>query len=113
MSRVGLKPIVVPDGVSLKLEGRTLRVSGPKGELETPLPPGISFVAEDGSVRFERPVHEVAEGLKKQRTFDVVIHHYKYALRDEALIGERDRLYRDLVERGLAQGFRYRLGKDY
>ena len=67
----------------------------------------------DGSVRFERPVHEVAEGLKKHCTFEVVIHHFKYALRDEALIRERDRLYRDLVDRGLAQGFRYRAGKDY
>ena len=54
MSRVGLKPIELPGGVSVKTDGAMLRVSGPKGELETPVPPGISAVAEDGSVRFER-----------------------------------------------------------
>jgi hypothetical protein len=67
----------------------------------------------DGSVRFLRPVHEVAEGLKKKRSFDHVIHHFKRALRDEALIAERDRLYHSLVERGLAAGHRFRKGKDY
>ncbi|MHC4134113.1 MAG: glycosyltransferase [Planctomycetota bacterium] len=67
----------------------------------------------DGSVRFERPVHEVAEGLRKKRSFDQVIHHFKRAMRDDALIAERDRLYLSLVERGLAVGYRFRKGKDY
>jgi glycosyltransferase involved in cell wall biosynthesis len=67
----------------------------------------------DGSVRFERPVHEVAEGLRKKRSFDHVIHHFKRAMRDDALIAERDRLYDALVERGLAAGHRFKKGKDY
>ncbi len=64
-------------------------------------------------MRFERPVHEVAEGLKKRRSLDHVIHHFKRAMRDDALIAERDRLYRSLVERGLAAGHRFRKGKAY
>lgn len=67
----------------------------------------------DGTARFLRPVHEVVEGLKKRRSFDHVIHHFKHALRDETLIADRDRLYRSLVERGLATGHRFRKGKDY
>ena len=40
MSRVGLKPITMPDGVSIRQDGKTLHVSGPKGELTSPVPPG-------------------------------------------------------------------------
>lgn len=98
MSRVGLKPIVVPDGVSLKLEGRTLRVSGPKGELETPLPPGISFVAEDGSVRFER-----ADDNKQTRAY----HGLARALAANAVRGVKEGFERKLQIEGI--GYRAKM----
>jgi len=62
----------------------------------------------DPRVRFERPVHEVAKGLRRRRTTDVVLHHFCDALRDAATKEARRRLYRELVDRGRAQGFRYR-----
>ena len=34
MSRVGKKPIIIPDGVEVKLEGKNISVKGPKGTLE-------------------------------------------------------------------------------
>ncbi|MDH5790196.1 MAG: 50S ribosomal protein L6, partial [Nitrospinota bacterium] len=34
MSRVGRKPIVIPSGVDVKIEGSKVRVKGSKGELE-------------------------------------------------------------------------------
>jgi len=43
MSRVGKKPIEVPGGVKVKIASSALQVEGPKGKLETPVPPGISF----------------------------------------------------------------------
>ena len=43
MSRVGNKKIDVPKGVSVKLGESTLEVQGPKGKLQTPVPPGIKF----------------------------------------------------------------------
>ena len=34
MSRIGRKPIPVPSGVDIKIDGQTVRVKGPKGELQ-------------------------------------------------------------------------------
>jgi large subunit ribosomal protein L6 len=48
MSRIGKKPIEVPKGVTIKLEGNTVAVQGPKGKLETPLPEGIKMEQKDG-----------------------------------------------------------------
>src|SRR5436190_5143207 len=54
MSRVGLKPIVVPDKVEVKVEQASIIVKGPKGTLTTPLPAGIKCTVADKQVRFER-----------------------------------------------------------
>ena len=39
MSRIGRIPIPVPSGVTVDVDGRVVRVKGPKGSLEVPLPP--------------------------------------------------------------------------
>ena len=62
----------------------------------------------DPRVRYERPVHELAVGMRARRARAPVIHHFKRALRPDTELEERKRLYRRLKERGLAQGFRYR-----
>jgi len=48
MSRIGKKPIAVPKGVTVKIEGNTVAVQGPKGKLETQLPNGIHMEQQDG-----------------------------------------------------------------
>jgi len=47
MSRIGKKPIAVPKGVTVKIEGNTVAVQGPKGKLETQLPNGIRMEQQD------------------------------------------------------------------
>ncbi|MCP4593803.1 MAG: 50S ribosomal protein L6 [bacterium] len=42
MSRIGKKPVAVPDGVKVEITGQKCRVSGPKGELDWQLPAVIS-----------------------------------------------------------------------
>jgi large subunit ribosomal protein L6 len=42
MSRVGKKPIPVPSGVKVQI-GEQLKVQGPKGTLEVPVPRGYAF----------------------------------------------------------------------
>jgi large subunit ribosomal protein L6 len=46
MSRIGKKPIPIPKGVTIKVEGSTVDVKGPKGQLRQPLPPGIDASVE-------------------------------------------------------------------
>jgi len=54
MSRVGLKPITLPDKVAVKLDGRNVTVEGPKGKLDFTLPEGISLTSEEKSVVVSR-----------------------------------------------------------
>ena len=48
MSRIGKKPIPLPKGVTVKIEGDTVAVQGPKGKLDTHLPAGIKIQQQDG-----------------------------------------------------------------
>jgi large subunit ribosomal protein L6 len=50
MSRIGKKPIPLPKGVTVKIEGNTVTVQGPKGKLETEVPGGIRVEQQDGHV---------------------------------------------------------------
>ncbi len=55
MSRVGKKPIQIPQGVEVRIDGNVVRVKGPKGNLERRFHPAIKIKMEDGMLRFERP----------------------------------------------------------
>src|SRR5262245_9939307 len=50
MSRIGKKPIAIPRGVTVKVDGNNVDVKGPKGQLRQPLPPGITAALEDGQL---------------------------------------------------------------
>ncbi len=50
MSRIGKKPIPLPQGVTVKVEGNTVTVQGPKGKVETHLPDGIRLEKQDGNL---------------------------------------------------------------
>lgn len=50
MSRVGKKPIVIPEKVQVKIEGKNVSVEGPLGKLSYVLPQGISAEIKDGKI---------------------------------------------------------------
>ena len=43
MSRIGKKPIPLPDKVKVDIQANSIKVTGPKGSVTNPLPPGIRF----------------------------------------------------------------------
>lgn len=55
MSRIGKKPVEIPKGVEVKLQGREIVVKGPKGQLSWSVPPEITVKIEDSKVIVERP----------------------------------------------------------
>ena len=55
MSRIGNKPITVPAGVEVKLDGQKITVKGPKGTLEREIHKNISVSVEGNTVKVERP----------------------------------------------------------
>ena len=54
MSRIGAKPLVVPAGVTVRIEGSLVGVKGPKGELSRTVPEGIGVQLGDGRVQVSR-----------------------------------------------------------
>ena len=67
MSRIGKKPIAMPKGVEVTLQGNLVAVKGPKGRLETRLPEGIKAEQKDGNLVFirESEQHAALHGLSR------------------------------------------------
>ena len=60
MSRIGNKPITVPENVEIKLEGNKITVKGPKGTLEKELHPNMKVALENNVITVTRPDDEPA-----------------------------------------------------
>jgi large subunit ribosomal protein L6 len=69
MSRIGKRPVTVPKGVEITLDGSALKVKGPNGELDLNVHPEMSVTLEEGEVRVERPTdaprHRALHGLTR------------------------------------------------
>lgn len=55
MSRIGRKPITVPAGVDVKIDGHTVTVKGPKGTLTQTFRPEINIALEGSEIIVTRP----------------------------------------------------------
>ena len=75
MSRVGKKPITIPAGVTVTIGDSALEVKGPKGTLSTPVPSGVKFIQEDGTLTAERASDNVAafHGLARALANNAVV----------------------------------------
>ena len=71
MSRIGNKPITVPAGVEVKIDGKHISVKGPKGTLERDIEPEISLnlegdvltVSRDSDARRSKSLHGLTRTL--------------------------------------------------
>ena len=55
MSRIGNKPVTLPAGVEVKVDGNMVSVKGPKGELKQEIGSQIKVKIDGQEVKFERP----------------------------------------------------------
>ena len=58
MSRIGKKPVQIPSGVTVALDGNHVSVKGPKGELARTIPAEMRVTQADGTLTVERPSDE-------------------------------------------------------
>ena len=76
MSRIGKKPIPIPPGVTVAVEGSTVRVKGPKGELSQTFRPEVRVRVDDGQVVVERAAdsktHRAMHGLTRALVANMV-----------------------------------------
>ena len=69
MSRIGRAPVEVPDKVEVNISAETLRIKGPRGELNVHVGRGVAIKQEDGNIVVERqsdaPEHRAMHGLTR------------------------------------------------
>jgi large subunit ribosomal protein L6 len=69
MSRIGKLPVIVPAGVTVKLDGNTVSVKGPKGELSRTIHPEMAISMEGSTITVTRPsdeqLHKSLHGLSR------------------------------------------------
>ena len=58
MSRIGRKPIVIPAGVEVSIDGHDVTVKGPKGTLHSEIHPMMTVKVENGEILVTRPNDE-------------------------------------------------------
>jgi large subunit ribosomal protein L6 len=76
MSRIGKKPVPIPKGVTVTLDGSKITVKGPKGELSRSLPGAMLVSMKDNEVIVERPSeeneHKALHGLTRTLVANMV-----------------------------------------
>ena len=77
MSRIGKKPIAIPEGVTITNNGDSVVVKGPKGELNQPFDPEFKLNEEDGKYVLVRPTeqkrHKALHGLYRSLINNAVV----------------------------------------
>jgi large subunit ribosomal protein L6 len=76
MSRIGRKPIPVPDGVEVTIEPESVEVVGPRGRLSERVPRDIGVERQDGQLLVtrptDRPQHRALHGLTRSLVANMV-----------------------------------------
>ena len=77
MSRIGNKPITVPAGVEVKIDGQNLTVKGPKGTLSREIHPKVGVTVEGNEVKVVNTTNEYEvrkfHGLYRQLINNMII----------------------------------------
>ena len=76
MSRIGKKPVPLPQGVTATIAGHALTVKGPKGEISRTFHADMALAVEAGTVVVKRPTdesrHKALHGLSRTLVANMV-----------------------------------------
>ena len=98
MSRIGNKPITVPEGVEVKIDGQKITVKGPKGTLEREIHKNISLEMDGNTIKVIRPNDEPSNKS---------LHGLTRTLINNMITGVKDEFTRELQINGVG----YRVAK--
>jgi large subunit ribosomal protein L6 len=89
MSRIGKKPIPLPQGVKFEVKGSNVTVQGPKGSVQAHLPAGVQLKQVDGTIQVTRKDddHAAVHGLARALVNNAVEGVTKGWTRDLEIIG--------------------------
>lgn len=92
MSRIGNKPITVPDGVEVKIDGQKITVKGPKGTLEREI---------HGNISLEMNGNEINVTRKDNEAFNRGLHGLTRTLINNMIIGVTHEYTKELQINGV------------
>tara|TARA_B100000945_G_scaffold311172_1_gene304067 strand:- start:1235 stop:1786 length:552 start_codon:yes stop_codon:yes gene_type:complete len=76
MSRVGLNPVSIPEGVTVSVKGSNINIKGPKGELNQKFDPDFKIKIEENTLTISRPSeqkrHKSLHGLYRALIFNAI-----------------------------------------
>ena len=76
MSRVGLNPVSIPEGVTVSVKGSNINIKGPKGELNQKFDPDFKIKIEENTLSISRPSeqkrHKSLHGLYRALIFNAI-----------------------------------------
>ena len=76
MSRVGLNPVSIPEGVTVSVKGSNINIKGPKGELNQKFDPDFKIKIEENILTISRPSeqkrHKSLHGLYRALIFNAI-----------------------------------------
>ena len=98
MSRIGNKPITVPEGVEVKIDGQKITVKGPKGTLEREIHKNIALEMDGNTIKVIRPNDEPSNKS---------LHGLTRTLINNMITGVKDEFTRELQINGVG----YRVAK--
>lgn len=101
MSRVGMMPVPLPQGVEVTIDGNEVTVKGPKGTLTRDFHPDIEIVREDAELKVHRPTDQ-----RRHRE----LHGLTRSLLNNMVVGVTEGYERKLEIRGV--GYRVELTND-
>lgn len=77
MSRIGRMPVIVPEGVDVKIKGSRVHIKGPKGELEHTFPEDMKISLDDGEITVQRPsderTHRALHGMTRALINNMIV----------------------------------------
>lgn len=104
MSRVGKKPILIPQGVDVKIDDKKIMVTGPKGSVSLDIRPEVEIVIKEGRISIYLKDSIGNRPQKKSKT-GVIMHDKNI----RALWGLTGASISNMV-RGVTEGFEKKLG---
>ena len=76
MSRVGLNPVSIPEGVTVSVKGSNINIKGPKGELNQKFDPDFKIKIDENTLKISRPSeqkrHKSLHGLYRALIFNAI-----------------------------------------
>jgi large subunit ribosomal protein L6 len=77
VSRIGRAPVIIPKGVDVNVQGATVSVKGPKGELTRTFTSDVQIALEDGNIVVRRPsdeaYHRAMHGMTRALINNMVV----------------------------------------